>query len=189
MSSDTEKLAIDIAADISTRPEFANVESPLILDIVRAALAAHERAQPASVSDEVTAALEVVNDAANDARHRKDYERANALVKARIALWRAAQPASVAGWRPIETAPKDGSAILVWPPTYPSRPCSVARWNDDRYAKKPRPYWEREDTSGFITRSRETSTTHWMPLPAAPQPASHPCARKYHAAMAQESGE
>lgn len=50
-------------------------------------------AKRASVPDEISAALDVVNDAANDARHRGDYNRANALVIARIALRRAAQPA------------------------------------------------------------------------------------------------
>lgn len=43
--TDTEtKLAIDIAADISTRPEFAKCESPLVLAIVQAAIAAHDSA-------------------------------------------------------------------------------------------------------------------------------------------------
>lgn len=45
----TDTKVIDLAADISTRPEFENVESPLILRIVQAALKA---LQPALSYDE-----------------------------------------------------------------------------------------------------------------------------------------
>lgn len=71
-------------------------------------------------------------------------------------------------WQPIETAPKDGTYIIVWPPTYKGV-CSCARWYDDAYAKKPRPYWRRIDTHGSVLLSRENPPTHWMPIPNGPE--------------------
>ena len=40
------------------------------------------------------------------------------------------------GWREISTAPKDGTHILVW--TYRDQ-CEIGKWDDGKYAKKPRP--------------------------------------------------
>ena len=72
-------------------------------------------------------------------------------------------------WQPIETAPKDGTHILVYPPTWPGGSASIAFWNDDKYAKRPRPFWCRDDDFGRVTDSRQKSTTHWMPLPDPPK--------------------
>lgn len=73
-------------------------------------------------------------------------------------------------WHPIETAPKDGTVVLVFPPTWKGkgRTASVAKWDDDKYAKKPRPYWSRDDALGQVTASRNTPPTHWMPMPPPP---------------------
>lgn len=70
-------------------------------------------------------------------------------------------------WQPIETAPKD-RAVLVHPATWNERTASIAKWDMDQYAKKPRPYWSRDDDLGKVTISRERPPTHWMPLPAPP---------------------
>lgn len=55
---------------------------------------------PGSVSrawqEAVAKALEVVNDAANRARHAGDYANANALVSARVTLFKASQPTPTA---------------------------------------------------------------------------------------------
>ena len=80
----------------------------------------------------------------------------------------AAQAAVAAGWMPIDTAPKDGSAVLVYPPIWVQRTCSVATYKSDRYAKKPRPYWKRDDAMGKVGYSRDKPPTHWRPLPPAP---------------------
>jgi len=72
-------------------------------------------------------------------------------------------------WQPIETAPKDGSSILVYPPTWGSKACSIASFEDDKYANKPRPYWRRDDDLGRSTISRGIPPTHWMPLPEPPK--------------------
>jgi hypothetical protein len=71
-------------------------------------------------------------------------------------------------WQPIETAPKDGTAVLVYPATWGSKPASIAKWNEDKYAKNPRPFWERDDDLGKVSISRGKPPTHWMPLPAPP---------------------
>lgn len=79
----------------------------------------------------------------------------------------AAQPAAP-GWLPIETAPMDGTSVLVYPPTWGGKTCSVASYNTDKYAKKPRPYWDRDDSMGRVSCSRECPPTHWQPLPPPP---------------------
>ena len=75
---------------------------------------------------------------------------------------------AVDAWRPIETAPKDGTAVLVYPPIWGGRTCSTAKYNEDQYSKKPRPYWDRDDAMGKVTYCRDTPPTHWMPQPATP---------------------
>lgn len=70
-------------------------------------------------------------------------------------------------WQPIETAPNDGRYVIVWPSTWYGR-TSCARFDEDRYAKKPRPYWSRLDDNGSINRSRDNPPTHWMPILPGP---------------------
>ena len=83
---------------------------------------------------------------------------------AAILLRRLADP-----WRPIEEAPKDGTRVLVYPPTWEgSGSCSVASWDEDKYSRRPRPFWKRSDDFGRVTTSRERPPTHFMPLPSAP---------------------
>lgn len=71
-------------------------------------------------------------------------------------------------WQPIETAPRDGTPVLVYPPTWGSKAASIAVWDRDEYAKEPRPYWRRDDGLGKKYLSREKPPTHWMPLPLPP---------------------
>jgi len=75
-------------------------------------------------------------------------------------------------WQPIETAPRDGSRMLLFfppPNEYFKTTVEVGRWNDDQYAKRPRPYFtgDMERTFG-VSRYRDYQPTHWMPLPAPP---------------------
>jgi hypothetical protein len=62
-------------------------------------------------------------------------------------------------WQPIETAPKDGRKILVWPYWSDGLPESVS-WRD---MKRTSGRWE---GSGLFCTG--ASPTHWMPLPAPP---------------------
>ncbi len=56
-------------------------------------------------------------------------------------------------WQPIETAPKDGTRILICDRGI----VEIAEWND-YYA------W-----SLFYGESSTTTPTHWQPLPAPPE--------------------
>jgi len=72
-------------------------------------------------------------------------------------------------WQPIETAPKDGTYVMVWPPTYSGAvSCAVWDWQTDH--KRPRPFWQRLDTDSAWT-SRNHPPTHWMPVPEGPEEA------------------
>ena len=71
-------------------------------------------------------------------------------------------------WQVIETAPKDGTTVFVYPPTWGDRSGSTAHYDSDKYATKPRPYWSRDDALGKVGYSRGTPPTHWQPLPAPP---------------------
>jgi len=82
-----------------------------------------------------------------------------------VAAWAAP---STSPWQPIETAPKDGTTVLLHPPSWANRTSSTGSWNSDKYARKPAPYWERDDCWNKVMLSRNSPTTHWMPLPAAP---------------------
>jgi hypothetical protein len=76
-------------------------------------------------------------------------------------------------WQPIETAPKDGTCILVWD----GSEINTAEWrcaNDfevvrHRFLSKTYgwyiPYSEQDEQGGAV----DVQATHWMPLPEPPQ--------------------
>ena len=64
-------------------------------------------------------------------------------------------------WQPIETAPKDGQAILVTD----GRDCYCVEWDEEF------DWWTVDDNKLGPFRLRGSAPTHWMPLPAAPGPA------------------
>lgn len=70
------------------------------------------------------------------------------------------QSSGVAGWQPIETAPRDDTLILVWRSTvYSDDPFVVVRWEND--------WWQVHDGKNDWNL-RGPDPTHWMPLPEAP---------------------
>ena len=76
---------------------------------------------------------------------------------------------TASAWQPIETAPKDGATVLVWSPMFGGR-VFFGSWDENRYAKKPRPYWSFNDERVWGTnRVRQEQPTYWMPLPSAPE--------------------
>jgi hypothetical protein len=84
--------------------------------------------------------------------------------------WREALTAAIAamkqaGWQPIETAPKDGSYVLLYDDRYLHSDTSylIAQWDGDYW-------WGHRTKSGKCFIWREA--THWQPLPAAPTEAS-----------------
>lgn len=80
-------------------------------------------------------------------------------IRAAIAAYEAAL------WQPIDSAPKDGK-ILVASPLFEGT-TFIARYDDDRYANKPRPYWS--FVGQKTTTSRAGQPTHWRPLPPPPK--------------------
>lgn len=82
--------------------------------------------------------------------------------------WQTAQQAIPAGWQPIETAPKDGSKIML----------SDSVWvGIGWYAEYTHPFsgiecaeWATNFNAEFGVPDKTVSATHWMPLPAAPKP-------------------
>lgn len=70
-------------------------------------------------------------------------------------------------WQPIETAPRDGSEILIWSHAF-SGTVVIVRWDDDRHANKPIPRWVTRDPVFGRRAFVDRQPTRWMPLPAAP---------------------
>src|SRR5260370_31750468 len=67
-------------------------------------------------------------------------------------------------WQPIETARKDQRLIL-----WAQGRVTLGRWDDDRYAHTPRPYWRLIDEHIYgKVHGRAYPPTHWMPLPPPP---------------------
>lgn len=70
-------------------------------------------------------------------------------------------------WQPIETAPKDGTAILAWPiwgggfysPEGETQIAYVMRWEERKSI------WVEASGEEYM----QCSPTHWMPLPPAPK--------------------
>jgi hypothetical protein len=82
-----------------------------------------------------------------------------------LAAGAALQPAQ---WKPIETAPKDSSRILIYCPKS-NRPVQEVWWAIP-YEGAVRGYWSTPiGPTGRGYTILETSPTHWMPLPPAPQ--------------------
>lgn len=80
----------------------------------------------------------------------------------------------MSGWQPIETAPKDGVAVLLWGGR-PDR-CSDEMHPVDEHWLMPRPvsgWWDHNRwryclyDSGYY--GDYENPTHWMPLPDPPE--------------------
>lgn len=69
----------------------------------------------------------------------------------------------MADWKPIDTAPRDGTAILVFVPSkFDAGSVLPAAWADDD---------EEWQTVGCVypDESYDVHPTHWMPIPAPPR--------------------
>ena len=66
-------------------------------------------------------------------------------------------------WLPIESAPRDGTRILL---LCPMVGVACGAWSDEKFAAKPRPYFitDRERAIG-ITATRNDQPSHFMYLP------------------------
>ncbi len=118
----------------------------------------------------------VINEAMNAARKNPTFS------KAHTKGWCAAHDQAVAailalgsqGWRDIESAPKDGDAILAWGPEYGFHYVFYDRKEDDgsgvwtakRERFLPRSEWCWSIPDG--AQLHENAFTHWQPLPPPP---------------------
>jgi hypothetical protein len=88
--------------------------------------------------------------------------------RAAAAFTRAPGPAEAEGWRPIESAPKDGTPVDLWM----SRGYRVtdAHWGemepDDDGEDWPDHAWF--DDHGDMVEGEDNRATHWRPVPDAP---------------------
>jgi hypothetical protein len=84
--------------------------------------------------------------------------------------WNRRAPA-VPNWQPIETAPKDGSVILLWR-YYPI----AGKWVDGaeyecEFVALGSAYCQFEKNGAY---GEDAAVSHWMPLPPPPEAASQP---------------
>jgi len=105
-----------------------------------------------------TGSDELLLDAVNMLLDEQDVgENENALIIDRTLL-----AGVVAGWKTINSAPKDGTMILIWCPIMAGEKMHIVRWNGMR-GKFP---WE--DPAGESSAIAANMPTHWMPLPLPP---------------------
>lgn len=66
-------------------------------------------------------------------------------------------------WQPMETAPK-GQRVELWipPNSYRAGFSTHGEWSDDRYNKKPRPFWK-YDAAVNLSHARSAQPTRWRP--------------------------
>lgn len=75
------------------------------------------------------------------------------------------------GWRPIESAPRDGTKIWAYiPRIYSSGLQCLVAWDTDKYAKRPKPRFRSTDLLYRDADSAQQQPTHWQPLPPPPEP-------------------
>lgn len=74
-----------------------------------------------------------------------------------------------ANWQPIETAPKDGTAVILWVPGV-YQCVRIGSFRSDDFREKDGPLWLENDHDDFSTGYASTPLcpTHWMPLPSPP---------------------
>jgi len=71
------------------------------------------------------------------------------------------------GWRKIETAPKDGTEILLYDRNRKNR--YIGYWEIQEHNTRPQPYWHNCCTYRDIMYQRTYPPTHWQPLPTPPE--------------------
>ena len=83
----------------------------------------------------------------------------------------AALPAAGDGWRPIESAPRDGNEILLGI-AEPNGAVCAGFWHDgsECYGHQGGAGWFSEDDRCNLLTASNWHPTHWQPLPLPPQP-------------------
>lgn len=75
-------------------------------------------------------------------------------------------PSTASAWKPIETAPKDGTLILTWCVHVNAEFCDDAV--AEGYAAPVIAKWIDHNGGGFTWHGLAGTHTHWMPLPTPP---------------------
>ena len=74
------------------------------------------------------------------------------------------------GWRVIDdNTPRDESILVYVPRIYGTGRQYIARWDPDKYAKRPKPRFRSSDRMYGDADSALFQPTHWRPLPAPPE--------------------
>jgi len=84
---------------------------------------------------------------------------------AQLSLAQKGEPAA-GQWRPIETAPRDGSRVLLFE-KYEDVPF-VGYWWGNREWVADQTFYNTDGDACVIDIVSQQFVTHWMPLPAAP---------------------
>jgi hypothetical protein len=63
-------------------------------------------------------------------------------------------------WRPIDTAPKDGTEIILGSPNF----VTCGKWDNSGFFELNVEFWESE----AFGPPEQLNATHWMPLPHRP---------------------
>ena len=71
-------------------------------------------------------------------------------------------------WLPIEDAPRDGTRVIVWPPTWPGKATTTAFWCDNLRRHHTKPHWQRLDDKYGRSCDEGMEPTHYMPLLRGP---------------------
>lgn len=101
----------------------------------------------------------------SDADVMREYAEHDRAIDALIAAVREQAYDNLRGataWQQIETAPKDGTTVVVYDPTLNFDRVTMAAWDRDE-ATEGGQCW-REDSHNFD----RLNPTHWMPLPSPP---------------------
>lgn len=70
-------------------------------------------------------------------------------------------------WKPIETAPKDGTPILAWCVHENAKFCKDPIAEGFKFMVIA--YWTTFNKGGWVWHGGNGTFTHWMPLPPPPE--------------------
>lgn len=81
-------------------------------------------------------------------------------------------------WQPIDSAPKDGTSVLIYWPNYnydgfdqrPQSVMAIGRWKEnDRLENSPGYFSDTTEWDDYGLAQPEYAPSHWMPLPEPPR--------------------
>ncbi|CAB4158923.1 Domain of unknown function DUF551 [uncultured Caudovirales phage] len=170
--SDIEKallIAICRIKDMLTSDDGqAYKESRRVLPELEEALAAHEAANPEPVAWRYKYKFRDIGETGAYEYHSHDFACVARLPKGEPLY--AAPVAAASPWLPIESAPKDGSLLLL-KEKWEDEPF-IGQWVSSAYGGKwaaSRTHYDTDGNACVIDHVDSEGVTHWMPLPPAPE--------------------